>query len=438
MNSRRFFRTSSSTFLAGLLVVTILVPGVAAEGNNPTARRKAKIQRRVERCLMNKAFVYGVDFGSWPDIEKKHQEAIDESQTDDEIAAAINGALAEFEVSHLEVRTPAAMEARHEGRTIGAGFKAVPVEGGHLVTLVLEDGPAEAVGLRKGDVIFEVDGITLAGDKSDGPLLRYRLRGAPGLFRDLRWRREDEILAAKVGFGDHAVALPFSLTWREGGIAWLTLNTFRFEVYEPKKVESAFDEIRKRAQGLVIDLRSNGGGRFSNVVHLASFLVAQGQVGGISTERKDFRRRQDSLSREDLSYDEKIEALGDPFKIESDVDASHFEGPLVVLIDGASGSGGDLFPAMMQDLRSATLVGSTTAGALLGGEWCDLSGGFELVYPSQEILRPSGERVEGVGVRPDVELSPRETADDAYIEGVALRLMAELRSAEGGSAAREP
>jgi C-terminal processing protease CtpA/Prc len=61
-----------------------------------------------------------------------------------------------------------------------------------------------------------------------------------------------------------------------------------------------------------------------------------------------------------------------------------------------------------------------TAGGLLAGRWCHLPGGFDLVYPSQEILRLSGERIEGVGVRPDVELTAYETVNDGYIRIVAL------------------
>jgi carboxyl-terminal processing protease len=390
--------------------------------------------RQVSKCVQKRAFVYGVDFGRWPEIVEEYRDEIDASTTDDELAAGFNRALAEFGVSHLKVTTPGEEASKKSGRTIGAGIKVVPVAEGQLVALVLPESPAEKAGMIKGDLITHVDGTAVDGGEDYPGLIDYRLQGAPGLTKVLRWTRENsegpETFEQTIGYAAHPVGLPTTLEWKalpseaEGEdspeIAWLTLNSFREEVYDRQQVAELFGQIRGRAHGLIIDLRGNSGGLFNNVVHLASFLVPAGEVGGVVTERKDYQRRHRALQQEGLSDEERIEALGDPFKISwKNVDET-YDGPLVVLIDGASGSGGDLFPAIVDGARDAVLVGSTTHGALLGGVSCKLAGGFDLTVPIQEILGPKGERIEGVGTPPDIELSPRETVDDAHIEEVAL------------------
>lgn len=435
--------------LLALLLVAGLGSGVACSGvaepstrvgepafNSPTPELKRQMLRQVNKCLKKRAFVYGVDFGRWPEIVDGYREEIDASTTDDELAAGFNRALAEFGVSHLKVSTPGEEASKKDGRTIGAGIKVVPVAEGQLVALVLPESPAAEAGMIKGDLITHVDGASVDGGEDYPGLINYRLRGAPGHTKVLRWQREStegtESFEEEIGYAAHPVGLPTTLEWKTlpasasetepQEIAWLTLNSFRGEVYDRQQLAGFFGQIRGRAHGLIIDLRGNSGGLFNNVVHLASFLVPAGEVGGVVTERKDYQRRHKALQQEGLSTEERIQALGDPFKIGwRNVDDT-YDGPLVVLIDGASGSGGDLFPAIVDGTRDAVLVGSTTHGALLGGVSCRLAGGFDLTVPIQEILGPKGERIEGVGTPPDVELTPRQTVDDAHIEEVALGL----------------
>jgi len=416
-------RTVSQPLRCLLVISAALSTPLIAASAEPSARLKHKLVRGVERCLLNRAFVMGVDFERWPDILAKHMSTVEESTTNYALASGFNRALAEFDVSHLQVATPALMAARRDGRTVGAGLKVVPIAAGQLVTSVAGDSPAAAAGLERGDLIVSVDGTPVAGGEPYLELIDYRLSGAPGTTRRVAWLRDGEAFEAAIGFAEFAAAPPIALDWI-GDIAWLRVPSFLWQVYDRPTIENAFSEISTRANGLVIDIRSNSGGRFSNVMHLASFLVPQGTTGGIITERKDYLRRRQALARRDMPAEQRLQQLGDAIPITMEIGSRPFAGPLVVLIDGAAGSGGDLFPAIMQDQRDATLVGATTAGALLGGQWCDLAGGFELVFPSQEILRPSGGRIEGVGVAPDIELSPVETVDDEHIRNVALELFA--------------
>lgn len=90
-----------------------------------------------------------------------------------------------------------------------------------------------------------------------------------------------------------------------------------------------------------------------------------------------------------------------------------FSGPILMLIDSLDFSCGDLFPALLKDAERATLFGTKTAGA--GGaieriKCPSLLGISGLSLTTSIIVRPNGEIIEGIGVKPDIEyrLTPQD------------------------------
>ncbi|MFQ5528499.1 MAG: hypothetical protein ACE5GX_19875, partial [Thermoanaerobaculia bacterium] len=133
-----------STFIA-LCVLTTLAPGSSA-ATAPTPKLKQAIVKKIGTLLERNAFAFGTDWRQWPTLVEAHREAIDAAATEDEFGAALDGALAEFGVSHLWVWTPRDLELRKRGKQGGLGLKTVDVERGKLVTMVLPESPAETAG----------------------------------------------------------------------------------------------------------------------------------------------------------------------------------------------------------------------------------------------------------------------------------------------------
>ncbi|MFQ5527329.1 MAG: S41 family peptidase [Thermoanaerobaculia bacterium] len=94
--------------------------------------------------------------------------------------------------------------------------------------------------------------------------------------------------------------------------------------------------------------------------------------------------------------------------------------PLAVLVDGRSGSGGDVFPATIQSLGRGLIIGTPTAGKTLSGDDAKLPGGYVLFFPHAEIVRIDGKRMEANPLQPDVLLSAEQTVNDDYL-GQLLR-----------------
>jgi carboxyl-terminal processing protease len=65
-----------------------------------------------------------------------------------------------------------------------------------------------------------------------------------------------------------------------------------------------------------------------------------------------------------------------------------------------------MFSSGLQELGRARIFGSRTAGASLPAQFVGLVNGDTLIYPTSTHLTESGEMIEGVGVRPDVEVTP--------------------------------
>jgi carboxyl-terminal processing protease len=83
-----------------------------------------------------------------------------------------------------------------------------------------------------------------------------------------------------------------------------------------------------------------------------------------------------------------------------------YEGRLAILVDHATRSAAEVFARVLQYRKRAVVIGRTTAGAVIAAERYSLPDGGSLTVPVRDYLDPSGERLEGRGVRPDVPVSP--------------------------------
>src|SRR5437660_7074874 len=97
-----------------------------------------------------------------------------------------------------------------------------------------------------------------------------------------------------------------------------------------------------------------------------------------------------------------------------------FHGRIVVLINEHTHSAAEMVASFAKQNRLATVVGTATAGEVLGGANFNLPGGYILRMPVAGWYTWQGECIEGIGVPPDisVENSPQTLAagNDAQLE----------------------
>jgi carboxyl-terminal processing protease len=105
-----------------------------------------------------------------------------------------------------------------------------------------------------------------------------------------------------------------------------------------------------------------------------------------------------------------------------------FDGPLAILVDGLSISTSEILAGGLQDLKRARIFGTNTAGAALPSQVEKLPNGDAFQYAVADYVSFGGKRLEGAGVKPDVEVRPDRkmllAGKDAILEA-AVRWISE-------------
>lgn len=170
----------------------------------------------------------------------------------------------------------------------------------------------------------------------------------------------------------------------EGKIGYI-----RFSEWAPPVVERFTEAVQNfkssgADKGLIIDLRENPGGVAALSIGVASHLISsKGHSLGIMQDR----------------------TMTLNLRVFPRPKSQRWNGPVVILIDGLSASTSEIFAGGMQDLKEATIVGSPSSGKALASMIESLPNGDRMQFVIWNLTRTSGERIEGAGVTPDIEVS---------------------------------
>lgn len=270
---------------------------------------------------------------------------------------------------------------------------------------VLPDTPALAAGLKAGDVILSVDGSSLEGVSSDEAV--GIIKGEVGSDVTLRIDRSGETLDFTITRAE--IDLPnLEAEMRDDAVGYIRL--FGFARNAGRQLRAEVERFAEQgAQGIVLDLRDNGGGLFSEAVDVASVFIEEGTV----VVYRD-------AEAEEIVYEAKGNAIEDL--------------PLVVLVNGATASASEIVAGAIKDQERGTIVGVTTYGKGSVQEVVRLPDASAVKFTTAAYLTPDGHNINGQGVAPDVQVEPGEDDDednDAQLDR-ALEVLREL-IARGGS-----
>ncbi|MDQ3987044.1 MAG: S41 family peptidase [Actinomycetota bacterium] len=241
------------------------------------------------------------------------------------------------------------------------------------VLSVLPSTPAKEAGLKPGDVIFSIDSHPVSEMTPDEAIAR--IKGPEGTQVSLTVLRSGKRLKFSITRAE--IDLP-NLTGRvtQDDIGYIELFGFANGAGEDLREE--VDRLRERGvSGIVLDLRDNGGGLFSEAVLVASVFIENGEI---------------VTYRERSSAERVYDATGDAFQ---DI-------PLVVVVNERTASASEIVAGALQDRDRAEIVGTTTFGKGAVQEVLQLDDSSALKITIGTYVSPSGRPIEGQGIEPDV------------------------------------
>ena len=367
-----------ATFSAGIGVGQLIAPAAGATAG--VAPSPASSPGPTEFGLIKEA---------WDTI---HTQYVGKDTLDDRalIYGAIDGLTqAVGDTGHTDFMTPEERAARNDalsGSYVGIGVRIDTTEDGlPKIVGVFKNSPAEAAGIKVGDVIVDVDGKATTGKTLDE--VAAWVRGEAGSSVEITVKADgtgpDRVLdIVRADVPIEAVSwtmVPGSKT------ALIRLEQFSSGAADDL-VAALKDAKTAGADRLILGLRGNPGGYVNEAVGVASQFLTKGLV----------------YIERDANQHETTHPVS-PGGVATDL-------PLVVLVDQNTASSSEIVSGALQDAGRASIIGQTTYGTgTVLGEF-DLSDGSALRVGTVEWLTPDGRRIWHEGIVPDVAVALPDAA----------------------------
>jgi carboxyl-terminal processing protease len=325
-------------------------------------------------------------------IEDNFYKPVDEAKIDDASLKGIVESLEDPYSAYISPREADAFQEAVTGEFEGVGMTVEKDDRGLRVLEAFKGAPADGAGIEKGDVILSVDGRSIAGLSST--LATGRIKGPAGTRVKLEVFSPGATDTRSVQVKREKIEIPTvrgRMVERDGRqLAVVQLRGFSSGAHGVLRRE--IDKLLKQgADGIVLDLRGNGGGLLSEAVLVSSIFIEDGEIVSVRGRSRPERRE------------------------DADGDAIDAGVPVVVLVDGGSASASEIVTGALRDTDRATVVGTNTFGKGLVQEVEPLSNGGYLDLTVANYYLPGGKTIGKGGLKPQVKANddPDTKRDEA-------------------------
>ena len=301
--------------------------------------------------------------------------------------AAVEGLLDTLDdesVAHLTPDAYSRAQNPTEENYQGIGAFVV-IRNGRLLQSPMRGSPAERAGLKAGDAMLEVDGVSVEGKSLQEVIAMVRGRAGSDVVLLVERPEVDEPLTITVRRGEIEVD-SVDRQLLPGAIGHIIIGDFRQST--PDELKNVLDElVRFDTLALILDLRGNRG----ESLEAAQEVISQFLPGGefMYEIDRDGTRRDWGISEED--------------KPAQDL-------PMVVLVNGLTGNAAEAVAGGLQDAERADIMGTLTLGKGSASVFKELSDGSAIYLPISYWYTPSGRLIQGAGIVPDIEVEPSAQA----------------------------
>ena len=356
---------------------------------------------------------------------KRYRKGINQYNSDDVFQFFMN-AVAETYDPHTNYFSPISSENFNINMNLsleGIGARLTQSMDYTVINEVIAGGPAyKSKQLHKDDKIIGV----AQGDEEYVDVIGWRLqdvvqliRGPKGSKVRLQYLKHGEetivkevsIIREKINLEDEsakAEIIPISKGNKVYNLGVITIPSFYMNFEDARNgvpdyrsvsrdVQKLIEELQtQNVDGIMIDLRYNGGGALPEAINLTGLFIDQGPVVQVkhSNGKIDVQRNKNS--------------------------GVFYDGPLAVLVNRFSASASEIFSAAIQDYQRGVIIGETT----FGKGTVQQMAGFNRYYPNypesmgnlkftlSKYYRVSGSSTQNIGVTPDIEFPSAFDAEE--------------------------
>ena len=302
---------------------------------------------------------------------------------------------------YLAPKVYSALRDETTGSFGGIGVYMSFKDGGVQVMSVIPDGPGQRAGLQSGDEILAVDGVPVT-EISPGEVA-LKIRGQVGTNVELLIHREGvddttynltrEVIQMKTVAGKML----------DDRLGYVKITNFSENTGDEFK--TVLGELEGAGmKGLILDLRQNPGGVITSCVEVARQIVPAGTITSV------------------------IQRDGSKEVYTSDLAEAKF--PIVVLLDEHSASASELLSGALQDTKAAIVVGEKSYGKGSVQTLIPMAHNDGIKLTIAKYYTPLGREIDGVGIKPDVEVKQDAKPQHIYALQTDDATDAQLQTAE--------
>lgn len=329
-------------------------------------------------------------------VKRDYVEPIDDA---DLLESAIRGMVSDLDPhsQYLDAGEYRDIRISTTGSYTGIGIEVGEVDGNVVVVTPIAGSPAARSGIRSGDQIIAVDGMSVEAANLQETI--GRLRGHAGSTVSITVLREDDVIDYDLRRQIIRMASVHKEFLRPS-FGYIRIS--QFSENTARELSRAVDELQEAnsgmLQGLVLDLRNNPGGVLDSAVEVADLFLNSGVIvtaDGRSIESRFTR----SAHRGDI------------------LDGA----TMAVIVNKGSASAAEIVAGAMQDHNRALIVGTETFGKGLVQTVVPLSKGRAIKLTTSRYYTPSGDSIHEVGITPDIYVDDTPGHPDLSLSGLLDR-----------------
>lgn len=265
-----------------------------------------------------------------------------------------------------------------EGKYIGVGLTLTPNDLGEIMVIAPFDGsPAQEAGIIKNDIITKVNGTEYMYEDVDEAV--RLMKGKEGETVDLEIKREGEPVFSVTLTKSQINYKSVESEQLSDNIIYTRISRFDLNTYDDF-AEELNQYVIDENTNLIIDLRDNPGGTVVSAVEIADLFLDDEVI-----VKENYRTKKDIVEK----------AKDGHIKVKY---------PIILLTNSSSASASEILSGALKDNKKAILIGEKTFGKGLINQQFELDSKSSIVLSVAEYETPSGTKIHGIGIMPDIEV----------------------------------